>query len=347
MVYRSLVIACLFFSQVAASRVFTRITLEDANCGDGKPYSFFISQGSSEKVAFEFMGGGACWDANSCFGPGVRTWAHPIPKLPAYSTLSHQSSFFADWTYVYFPYCTGDVFAGRHTSYYPLLKKAEGKLHVQVHHHGAWNIEKALEHLLFFQQNHIKWQALERLAVMGASAGAIGSLIHAPLFERQLHAQKKYLLLDSPGMHWPNSFWQRFDHWMMWDFAESLEPIGLPRDLAEQSPLAQFSGTICQSLPSWKVGFMQAARDIVMARLFGEISLSQHAELFYGPKGLVQTMKKAPKNCHAWANNGPWHTYFIAPPTLEVSGQVLGTSSLDPLINPIKAKDFLKDFFQN
>lgn len=42
----------------------------DTKCADGSPYSIFINEGSTGNLVLDFMGGGACWSAETC-KPGL------------------------------------------------------------------------------------------------------------------------------------------------------------------------------------------------------------------------------------------------------------------------------------
>ena len=56
---------------VAAARGWRRVEVPGALCGDGSPYSIFLSGEGRDhsRVAFAFQGGGGCWDALTCHGP--------------------------------------------------------------------------------------------------------------------------------------------------------------------------------------------------------------------------------------------------------------------------------------
>ena len=144
-------------------------------------YSVYVEIKKPNKLAIEFMGGGACWSKNTCWGPNFRTVLFPLPKLPAMSVLSsgyEQMSPLSDYSFVYFPYCTGDVFAGDHTAKYEGLL-----LDFPVHHRGYTNVQKTIKYL---KENKIDFSQVEDFVVYGSSAGAIGSLVHIKNFEREL-----------------------------------------------------------------------------------------------------------------------------------------------------------------
>ena len=61
-----------------------RIPVPGARCGDGGEYSVFLKKGRREKVAFAFMGGGACWSESTCMGVEIRTLL-PLGEIKAVS----------------------------------------------------------------------------------------------------------------------------------------------------------------------------------------------------------------------------------------------------------------------
>jgi hypothetical protein len=108
--------------QANASRNWERIPIPGAMCGDGNEYALQVSRGDPNKIAFEFMGGGACWSFSTCFGPTPLTIIHELPVilgLGGFKSHSPAKSPVADYTMVYFPYCTGDVHIGDHVEITP------------------------------------------------------------------------------------------------------------------------------------------------------------------------------------------------------------------------------------
>jgi hypothetical protein len=71
---------------------------------------------------------------------------------------------------LYFPYCTEDVFAGRHTAMY--------RFGIKVQHRGYSNVLKTLTYLR--DKNHIDYDLVTDAVIYGASAGGIATLFHAP-----------------------------------------------------------------------------------------------------------------------------------------------------------------------
>jgi len=303
----------------AHARDFKRINIPGAKCGSGTPYSVWVDskQGQGErKLLIEFMGGGACWSDETCFGKKLRTWIFPIPTVPVISWLSNDigpeslQGPLRDHSMIYFPYCTGDVHAGRHTAQY-------GKL--TAYHHGYDNVVKALNYLE--SQGLIRLAQFEEVVLAGSSAGAIGSLIHAPTIGPRLKKDaRKIIIADAPGLHFGKNFWNKFDEAIFQDFKTSFLPLGFSLSrhdhlLSKQIPV------VAKTLKAWRIGILQGARDIVMSEVFGNISPNHHREQVYGDEG-VYRMGLETSNVSVWLPDTLTHTFLLTGATaiLEADG---------------------------
>jgi hypothetical protein len=90
-------------------------------CGDGSPYAFhvrFAPEGAPlDRVVVGLQGGGVCLFEDDCGArmqsdPGLFTAMDDDPPDTGIMSNDPGESPFADWTKVYLPYCTQDVFAG-------------------------------------------------------------------------------------------------------------------------------------------------------------------------------------------------------------------------------------------
>ncbi|MBW1761994.1 MAG: hypothetical protein JRJ64_10895 [Deltaproteobacteria bacterium] len=136
----------------------------------GDPYAFYVEfSETSDNIVMYFMGGGGCWDYDSCVGGGARGAANPgglpddyanvhltfelgdselaINVNQVYPLLNNDPAVspMADWNKVFVPYCTGDVYSGSITNTYQDpdgLKPDEVFAHV-----GHTNVVKMTEML--------------------------------------------------------------------------------------------------------------------------------------------------------------------------------------------------------
>ncbi|MBI2520671.1 MAG: hypothetical protein HYV97_09645 [Bdellovibrio sp.] len=305
----SLALLVLFFtfaSSIAHARHFARVNIPGARCGNGSPYSVWLDIKQTHKLMIEFMGGGACWSAQTCYGAKLRTWMFPIPTVPVVSWISNDGGpenthgLMADASMIYFPYCTGDVHAGQHEADYGLVK---------AHHTGYRNVIRALQYLN--DTGLVSFSSFKQVVLYGASAGAIGSLLHAPNVEKFLApSAAKIILADAPGMHFGETFWNKFSDELVNDYKKAFATVGI-YFTHQDTVMARYLPSVAQVLKSWNVGILQGARDIVMSVVFGNISPNGHRELVYGPKGLFEMSVNTP-NISVWLPDTLQHTFLLA-----------------------------------
>ena len=113
-------VQALFLSALAcgcwAQQQFERVVPGgDTECGRGAEFAFYFRQGTVNKLVVDFQGGGGCWDAVTCALP---TWADTVggpPSTTAGLAASRPDNPADGWSYLYVPYCTGDVHIGNGT----------------------------------------------------------------------------------------------------------------------------------------------------------------------------------------------------------------------------------------
>lgn len=300
------------FSVGTYAREWQRITIPDAVCGSGLPYSVFLSTEGKDphKFAIEFMGGGACWSLASCYGTKISAWMFPLPKIPRFSILTSEDpakSPVSEHSMLFFPYCTGDAYGGLHTE---TLPGNLGPVTLKANFHGAKNIALTFDYLL--SQGLIDPSVVEELFVGGSSAGGIGSLFHINTITNLFtHASKKTMLVDSPGLHWNEHFWQKFSPEMLSDFNETFKAAGLSFDPTDGMVARQIEG-YCNAHPDWTIGFLQASRDSAMTKWFGDISADEFEQNIISSEGLIAQTENTP-NCSSWVHRSTHHMYYVAP----------------------------------
>lgn len=164
----------------------------DTKCADGSPYSIYVNRGTSSRIVFDFLSGGACWSAETC-QEGFDGYTGRVPDmigkwLPMYGGIydrTHNNNPFKNDTHVIVPYCTGDIHWGAKDTTYikknpnPLDPKIEEK--VTIYHRGAINAKAAIE----FSFTHLSANP-ENIFVTGCSAGSYGSIWWTPYIKRQM-----------------------------------------------------------------------------------------------------------------------------------------------------------------
>ncbi len=151
--------------------------------GADPAFRFWVRRGTVESVVVFFDGGGACWDNVTCSLPRLRADARDDNgfykgELLASDDPNNLGGIFdlddprnpvRDWSFVFVPYCTGDVHSGANTAHY--INPDTGEPYT-IEHRGADNFRVILE---WMRQN---FDAPEEILVTGSSAGAYGAATH-------------------------------------------------------------------------------------------------------------------------------------------------------------------------
>jgi len=174
----------------------TWIDIPGMGCDDGSGTGVAVDPlpSSSELVVY-FMGGGACWDASTCFllntsvhGPyGKAQWdASGAPTITPVLDRARVTNPFRNASYVFIPYCTGDLHAGSNVATYDVLGPRP------FAHVGRRNVEALLPRLL------ATWPALARVVIAGSSAGGYGATLNYDLI-RRAYPGAEVALVDDAG----------------------------------------------------------------------------------------------------------------------------------------------------
>lgn len=157
----------------------------DTMCSRGTPYSFFIHPGRTNKVVIDYLGGGACWNAETCAPGPKKTFLESIQEFKDNYKDSYMRGIYDhtnpqnplnDWHHIVVSYCTGDIHWGENDKTYT---RPDGT-RFEIKHRGAVNSKAVLD---WVKQN---FNAPEKVLVTGCSAGAYGSAYWLP------HVRKIY-----------------------------------------------------------------------------------------------------------------------------------------------------------
>ena len=153
------------------------VAADGCMCADGSPYELWQRPADPTKVVLYFEGGGACFSAESCsFTDGTYVSSIDLGESPdgrgGIFDPTNPENPLADHSFVYVPYCTGDVFLGNNTQVYSDT--------LTVEHKGFPNATKGLDTVL------ADYPDVEQLVVTGASAGSIPTPAFAGLASDEL-----------------------------------------------------------------------------------------------------------------------------------------------------------------
>ncbi|MEO8554262.1 MAG: pectin acetylesterase-family hydrolase [Kofleriaceae bacterium] len=173
----------------------TWIDLPGMVCGNGAATGIGVNRSAtSSDVLVFFEGGGACWDTGSCFT--LNAAVHIQDGFTA-TTLQADLHYFpfdrtdpADPlsapTYIYVPYCTGDLHAGIETTTYDVAGTPK-----TVHHVGSINTQTMIDRV------RAAYPAAPHVWVVGQSAGGYGATLNFHRFRTAWPAAELALLQDS------------------------------------------------------------------------------------------------------------------------------------------------------
>jgi len=153
----------------AAANTWTWVPIDGTACGNGSATGIGVNPtAASTDVVVYLQGGGACWDDLTCFtigtasnldGYGQTAFAtEPVLGAELFDRAAAGNPF-QHASYVFVPYCTGDLHAG---------DEVHGYVNGTVHHVGARNLEAILSRLAG------TFTGTRRVFASGSSAGGYG-----------------------------------------------------------------------------------------------------------------------------------------------------------------------------
>jgi hypothetical protein len=117
----------------ATNDQWTWVDFPDTSCGNGSPTGLGVNLSStSTNVLVYLEGGGGCWNAETCYTLMTASYFTTGYAQSDFQTESTDTTYlalpggffdrtatanpFKDYSYVYLPYCTGDIFAGNNVT---------------------------------------------------------------------------------------------------------------------------------------------------------------------------------------------------------------------------------------
>lgn len=196
---------------------------ETCECADGSDYNLWVRDAGATKVVLFFEGGGACFSAEMCaFGSGSYDYDVSDSDDPSIAKgifdFENPANPFADWSVVFVPYCTGDVFLGASSHDYG------GGLTVE--HNGMANATFGLDEL------ERRFPNADQIFVTGSSAGGVPAPLFAGLASDRFPDARITALSDGSGAYPAapainaaiGSLWGTFDARPDWPETADLTP---------------------------------------------------------------------------------------------------------------------------
>jgi hypothetical protein len=165
----------------------------DAVCADASPVHFLEHIADPTHVVLYFEGGGACFSADTCAFNGPDK-SYISSSLATPEAMAQRGGMFdladprnplADFSFVYVPYCTGDVHLGDiERTYAPGLT---------VEHRGHRDAMVALDHLA------TAYPDASEIVVAGSSGGSVPTPLYAGLVADDFPDARIVSIADSSG----------------------------------------------------------------------------------------------------------------------------------------------------
>ncbi|HKE91244.1 MAG TPA: pectin acetylesterase-family hydrolase [Gemmatimonadales bacterium] len=168
-------------------------------CAHDSNYAFFVHPGDPRRLVIYLNGGGACWNNLNCDLHGRGTFRDVIDttQLPDQKSgifdFANPRNPARDFTIIFIPYCTGDVFLGARTVSYSSTDTTGAKHPFDIRHRGRANAEQAVAWV------YARYPAPQLVFVTGSSAGAIPSPLYASLVAQHYPHARVVQLGDGAG----------------------------------------------------------------------------------------------------------------------------------------------------
>lgn len=177
---------------VAEPRTWTWVGFESAVCMNGSSTGIGVSLSpSSNRLLILLEGGGACFDPVSCAGVanadgyGEDQFAGDARGVLQRGILDRDdpANPFADWSYVYVPYCTGDVHGGQNP------RGLGGRMFLG-HQNFAWYLTRIVP----------TFAHVEEVVLAGRSAGGLGTIVNYPQTADAFGCTPVHVIDDAGGL---------------------------------------------------------------------------------------------------------------------------------------------------
>jgi len=248
------------------------VAFPDAVCGDGSPTGIGVNLGASgSRPLIYFEGGGACWSEQTCYtdmsaanfttGYGPQSFAADIADV---TEIAAPGSFFdrtaadnpfKDYSYVYVPYCTGDVHAGDAVVQYGSHT---------AHHAGYTNFAAYLKRLV------PTFSDVDRVILAGSSAGGYGALFNWGQTQQAFGSVRVDMIDDSGTLMPPDVVAEgngdEAAEKASWNLAGAALPSGCATCADDLSALYGYDA---QAFPDHRAALLSYTQDTVIPIFYG------------------------------------------------------------------------------
>lgn len=252
---------------VAPDETWTWAAFPDSACGNGEPTGIGVNLTTkSEDVLIYLMGGGACWNTVTCDLPfavnidtgytGFDFASEPVLAGGPFQRGAANNPF-KDMSFVFVPYCTGDVHSGDNVAMYPPV--SVGGYHFPartVHHRGAYNMS------LFISRLRDTFPNARRVFISGSSAGAYGAQFNFPALKAAFPGAEVHAYADCGQMVNPSG--ALLTDWVTsWNMQAPAGCVDCTTDFTK------FPKWLNETYPQSRFALLAFTQDSVLSQFFG------------------------------------------------------------------------------
>jgi len=239
----------------------TYVPIDGTQCMDGSSTGIGVNLGTSGDLVVYLEGGGACFNDSTCNSASHKNGWGPADfeanitpyNIGLFDRMDYTNPL-RDATFVFVPYCTGDVHAGSNPSGYG------GKVQV-----GYENVGKDLDYIV------PKSTSVDRVILAGSSAGGFGSLFN---YDRTQIAfgDTPVTLIDDSGPPLSDTYLtpclqQKIRDY--WNIAAALPADCTACNQSDGGGLGNAAGFLADKYPDRRLGLITSTRDGVIRSFLG------------------------------------------------------------------------------
>lgn len=279
--------------------------------GADPAFRFWAKRGRGDGLVVFFDGGGACWDNATCLRAGLRdtprdaNWLYKAELLPTDDPrrlqgifdLSNPENPLRDWSFVFVPYCTGDVHSGSNTITYT---NPDTHQPYPIHHRGSDNFQAVLA----WMRAHV--DAPDRILVTGSSAGAYGAATHFARIREAFPSGSAVMLGDAgQGVSTPGFVTERNRNWS-YDLPRSVFGEGRAEGV-------DIVGALAAHYPNDRFAQYTTAHDRVQVGFFALMGAQGACTAWTETMSQALAQRDRASNFHAYLAAGETHTILRSP----------------------------------
>lgn len=312
---------------VAPTETWTWVTFTNAYCMGGTPLGIGVNLNTNSSNLLIFLtGGGACWSEETCYvldtatqGPfGQPQFNAIVPALTNGWIFNRKAADnpFKDYSYVYVPYCTGDVHAGSHIALYG----TNVTMHV-----GYLNMAAYLRRLV------PTLPGVQHVVLAGSSAGGFGATFNWAQTQRAF-GNARVDMIDDSGPILPASVQEQGNGVFLpggeastnWNVNAAL-PSGCTTCPTDYESLY---GYIATATPAHRNALLSYTQDTTIPNFF-EITTS---EFTTGLNGIATSDFAPYTNSAYFFFNGSGHTFLLGSSATETQNGVTLSKFINEMV---------------